>query len=564
MAGFPGPDSMFSVAVTQDRKAENHSGDTAFYSITDHAEGVNPPDMALSPMLNSPTAFMQQAFPGALDPGTPVVVLKQIGEVGGIILGQSNTVRNGGNNQSGSGNLGSSDVISQLTSTTRDINIAPDIQEVEENGVKIRKIIEKGQQHSLDLLDGLPIHGALFDMAGFRLPEITNVPTAKQTNDGMASLQSIQQMMGQIMSLGQMIQGLAGNKGAGGGAGGFGAGRPATGGSSSGGTTYVPPGANTGAGGLEYGGGLGNNIISAVNAAPNTPLYTIMEGMTPNMKAAINSLSTLLQGYSVNDGVAFMTGDVVHEDTYLQNAQELLSNVTSLEEMMYVLNRLQWDKSLHGQEKLANVVNEIETAWGIALQEIDVNGNIVVTYGLEDANVEMEFANNMTSNTSSPALGFMPSDVDIAYSINATGASLGFGNPNIGNGAAGGGTPGAGSQPSSSGGGAGGVAQAVGQAQNMLNQIQGLAQGMSQNMFGESAGTMKDMWKRMTRQQENDAKKMHEKLNQDGDANDLTEIVKKTVKGGKNPVKTVKKKATTAASVAATPKNLDAAIQYLE
>ena len=154
MAGFPGPDSMFSVAVTQDRKAENHSGDTAFYSITDHAKGVKPPDMALSPMLNSPTAFMQQAFPGALDPGTPVVVLKQIGEVGGIILGQSNTVRNGGNNQSGSGNLGSSDVISQLTSTTRDINIAPDIQEVEENGVKIRKIVEKGQQHSLDLLDG--------------------------------------------------------------------------------------------------------------------------------------------------------------------------------------------------------------------------------------------------------------------------------------------------------------------------------------------------------------------------------------------------------------------------
>ena len=563
MAGFPGPDSMFSVAVTQDRKAENHSGDQAFYSITDHGKGVKKQDMSLSPMLNSPTAFMQQAFPGALDPGTPVVVLKQIGEVGGIILGQSNTVRNGGNNQSGSGNLGSSDVISQLTSTTRDINIAPDIQEVEENGVKIRKIIEKGQQHSLDLLDGLPIHGALFDMAGFRLPEITNVPTAKQTNDGMASVQSLQQMMGQIMSLGQMIQGLAGNKGAGGGAGGFGAGRPAAGGSSSGGTTYVPPGANTGAGGLEYGGGLGNNIISAVNAAPNTPLYTIMEGMTPNMRAAINSLSTLLQGYSVNGGVAFMTGDVVHEDTYLQNAQELLSNVTSLEEMMYVLNRLQWDKSLYGQEKLANVVNEIETAWGIALQEIDVNGNIVVTYGLEDANVEMEFANNMTSNTSSPALGFMPSDVDIAYSINATGASLGFGNPNIGNGA-GGGTPGAGSQPGSSGGGAGGVAQAIGQAQNMLNQIQGLAQGMSQNMFGESAGTMKDMWKRMTRQQENDAKKMHEKLNQDGDANDLTEIVKKTVKGGKNPVKTVKKKATTAASVAATPQNSTTSLQFLE
>ena len=130
MAGLLGPDTVLTAAVTQDRKAENNSGDTAFYSITDHAKGVKKADMALSPMLNSPTAFNQQAFPGALDPGTPVVVLKQIGEVGGIILGQSNTVRNGGDNQSGSGNLGSSEVISELTSTTRDINIAPDIQEV--------------------------------------------------------------------------------------------------------------------------------------------------------------------------------------------------------------------------------------------------------------------------------------------------------------------------------------------------------------------------------------------------------------------------------------------------
>ena len=238
---FPGPDSRWSVAVTTDQKASDHSGNQSFYSPIDHGEGVNVEDMMLSPMMNSPTGFMQQAFPGALDPGTPVIVLKQLGELGGIILGQSNTVKKGGTNQSGGGNLGSTGTVSQLQSTTRDVNIAPDIQEVEENGVKIRKIIEKGQMHSLDLLDGLPIHGALFDMAGFRLPEITNVPTAKQTNDGMVSTQALQQMMGQVMSLGQMIQGLAGNKGGGGGAGGFGAGF--------GGSNYTPPGANTGAGG---------------------------------------------------------------------------------------------------------------------------------------------------------------------------------------------------------------------------------------------------------------------------------------------------------------------------
>lgn len=518
MAGnFPGPDSKFTVAVVTDQQASDHSGNQSFYSPIDHGEGVNVEDMMLSPMFNSPTAFMQQAFPGAMDPGTPVVVLKQLGELGGIILGQSNTVKKGGTNQGGSGNLGSAQKVSQLSSLSRNINIAPDIQEVEENGVKIRKIVEKGQQHSLDLLDGLPVHGALFDMAGFRLPEITNVPTAKQTNDGMASLQSLQQMAGQIMSLGQMIQGLAGNKGAGGGAGGFGAGGlPSTGGQ-----TYTPPGANTGAGGGGYGGGLGNNIISAVNASANTPLYNIMEGMSPPMRSALNSLSTLLQGYSVSGGVAFMTGDVVHEDTYLDNAQQLLSQVSSLQEMMYVLNRLQWDKSLFGQEKIANVVTEIETAWGIALQEIDVNGNIVITYGSEAANLEMEFANTMMSNTSSPALGFFSGD-DISYSVNATQPLSS--------------SSGAGAGGSGGGGGGGSNPQEIlGQVQGLLGQIEGLAQSMSQNMFGESAGTMKDMWKRMTREQENDAKQMHDKLNTSGDAQEMAKIVEATVKGG-NPI----------------------------
>jgi hypothetical protein len=494
---------------------------------------------------------MQQAFSGGLDPGTPVVMLKQAGELGGIILGQSNTVRQGGSGTSGGKSLSGAQKVSQLVNTKRDINIAPDVKETEVDGVKIRQIVEKGKQHSLDMLDGLPIHGALFDMAGFRLPDIMKVPTAKQTNDQMMSVQNLQQMMGQIMSLGQMIQGLAGNKGGGGGAGGYGAG--GTGGVGSGGNsvsyeTYTPPGANTGAGGGEYGGGLGNNIISAVEAAPGTHLYDIMDGLQPNMKAAVNSLSILLQGYETQDGVAFFTGDVVHEETYLQNARELLQQVQTLDDLMYVMSRLQWDSSLRGTENLSNVVNEIQTAWGTALQEIDINGNIVLTYGSEDANNEIQFTNEMTSNTGSPALGFMSGDVDVSYSINATGAHLGFNDIDLGGGGgdAGGGTSG-GSQGGgkSSSSGAGGVGQAIGQAQNMLNQIQGLAQGMSQNMFGEGAGTMKDMWKRMTKEQENDAKKMHEKLNQDGDAKDLTKVVEKTVKGGKNPVKTVKKKPTT-------------------
>jgi len=530
MAGkFPGPDSKFQVSVVTDQKADDCSGNQSCYSPTDHGEGVELDHLALSSMLNSPVAFLQQIFPGGLDPGTGVIMLKQAGELGGIILGQSNTTRKGNGQAAGGKALGSAQKVEQLTSTERDVNIAPDIREVEENGVKIRKVIEKGKQHKLDLLDGLPVHGALFDMAGFRLPEIKNVPTAKQTNSQMMSVQNLQQMAGQIMSLGQMIQGLAGNKGSGGGGGGFGSNYSvpsSTGGSGS--VQYIPPGTEDGAGGAGYSGGLGNNIISAVDAPSNTPLYEVMDGLTPNMKAAVNSLSVLLQGYETEGGVAFMTGDVVHEDTYLGNAQQLLGQVTNLSDLMYVMNRLQWDESLRGTEKLQNVKNEISTAWGVALQEIDYNGNMIITYGAEDANNEIQFTNDMTSNTGSPGLGFFDGNntEDVYYSVNSTGASLGFGS---------GATSGSMSQPSGgSKGGTTNAGQVIGQVQGLLGQIQGLAQGMNQNMFGESAGTMKDMWKRMTREQENDAKGMHKKLNQDGDTQKMSQIAEKLVKGG-NP-----------------------------
>ena len=516
-----------ATAVITDQKSDDQSCNQGGYCPLDYGEGVDIGDISLSGLLSSPIAFMQQMFPGGLDAGTPVIMLKEAGELGGVILGQSNSVRKGGKGQTGGKSLGSSQTVEKLTGTERNINIAPDVREVEEDGVKIRKIIEKGKQHKLDLLDGLPIHAALFDIAGFRLPEVKKVPTAKQTNDQMMSMQNMQQMMGQIMSLGQMIQGLAGNKGGGGGGGGFGAGgssmMPQTTGVF---PQYTPPGANTGAGGAGYSGGLGDNIIPAYEAPPDTPMYQIMDTISPAMKAAVNSLSVLLQGYEAQDGVAFMTGNVVHEDTYLQNAQDLLSQVDSLDDLMYVLSRLQWDKSLRGTEKLSNVKNEIQTAWGVALQEIDYEGNIIITYGAEDANNELNFANSMTSNTGSPALGFFDGNntEDVYYSVNSTGASLGFDTTGAGGAS---GIPSGGSK-----GGSASPSEVIGQVQGLLGKVQGLAQGMNQNMFGEAAQTMKDMWKRMTKEQENDAKKMHEKLNQPNDVKKMAQIQEKLVKGG--------------------------------
>ncbi|NDB61168.1 hypothetical protein EB001_22415, partial [bacterium] len=181
---------------------------------------VDPGDIPLSSMSQSPTQSSQQQFPGVLDPGSLVYVLKQAGDSVGIILGMANQMQDG-KGGSGSQNIFGSKPMQEARSREQGISIPPQIEEKTENGVKLRKIKEKNEEHRTELLDGLPIHASLFEMVGFNLPELKNIATAKQTNDGMVTNQMMQQMMGSIMSMGQMMQGLMKN-GSGGGAGGAG------------------------------------------------------------------------------------------------------------------------------------------------------------------------------------------------------------------------------------------------------------------------------------------------------------------------------------------------------
>ena len=430
---------------------DDHSGNAKIYNPLEHGEEVNLEDLSFSPLGMNPTQSGACQFPGAMDPGTPICYIKNTGQAGGIILGQINSLKKG-NGQSGGGGGNSRDLmqgkVSELMSRDIGVSIPPQIEETTERGVKVRKIKEKGDKHSLSLLDGLPIHGALFDMSGFRLPEVKKVPTAKQHNDQMMTNNLMEQLPGQIMSLAQMFQGLMKN-GKGGGTGGSSAAQ---------------------AGGL----GGGQSYWDDINSA-----------LTPNMSLALNSLSNLIQGHETDNGVGYVTGGVVHYGIYLENAVDLLSQVQTLDDLMYVMSRLQWDTSIMGQEALDNVVVQIENAWGTALQEVDVNGTITVTY--DTANAQSNFANSM-SNT--------------AYSSGASSAPS---------------TPSGGGGGGGSGGGSGGA----GQLQSMMGQI-----------FGQASGTLQDMWKRLAPSQEKEATQMHKKLTQQDESQKQKQINQATTEGG--------------------------------
>lgn len=426
--------------------SERQDGASPIFDPMRHSQqDVNLEDLWFSGLSVNPTSFGQITSMSPPDPGAIVYVLKQAGEAGGIILGMSNTVRNGGNGSGGGGgfDIMNGPIMQQLKSEKIPVKIPPQIQETTERGAKIRKIKEKGEQHSLDLLDGLPIHGALFQMTGFHQPEVKKVPTAKTKNDKMMTNQMMQQLAGQVMSMAQMFQGLA-SKGKGGGGGGA---PPATGGGSS------PP---TG----------------------NTYMQDIMGKVDPNIGTAINSLSKLVQGLDTSGGIEFVTGSVVHEDTYLENSANLLSQVTTLGDLMNTMQRLQWDTSLFGQDKLESTEYTFDTAHGVATQVVGFDGTIDTIYTGNTMNNMNNWANVISDPAQSPG--------------------------------------GAGSQAPSSG--AGGQGGQMG--------------SMMQQMFGKSSQIMQEMFKRLSPKQEKEAKKMHQKLNQSETAKKLHTIFKETAEGG--------------------------------
>ena len=79
---FPAPKSGISACVVagghKDDPAEDQSCNQRVYLPLEHSpQGVEKEHLALSSMQHSPTGHSQQAFPGTLDPGTLVYVMKR-------------------------------------------------------------------------------------------------------------------------------------------------------------------------------------------------------------------------------------------------------------------------------------------------------------------------------------------------------------------------------------------------------------------------------------------------------------------------------------------------------
>lgn len=190
------------------------------------------------------------------------------------------------------------------------------------------------EDYTSETYQGLPSHGALFEMAGHRWEQIKDIETA-------------------VTSYAQALAGMLGGAGSGGGGG------------NSGGSNQT---ANT----------SDPLFNSTIEYAPNTAAQSTSVGHTLlsltdeslkiiqtniNNPEIWNAFQTILSNYPANDPID-QGGFIVHPETFQQNMIDLFSQAKTIYDLNEILHELQWNEELRGLDNIDDVTYEVETPWG--------------------------------------------------------------------------------------------------------------------------------------------------------------------------------------------------------
>lgn len=322
--------------------APDQSGNLRVYFPGIHGKDVDVKHLNFSPRLMSPTKGTQQEFPGGLDPGSLVVALKDTGSNYCQIIGLANDTNRAEERIPGNTDL--LQFVKQYLSTELDIRRPPNIQETTKGGAKVKIAKEKGKHHH-NLLKGLPTHGALYNMCGTILPQVTGVATAIQSASSLLDDAIASVLPGAPFSLGNLL------------------------------------------------GNLPNDLMKALDSA-----------LPPGLMDAFNNMNNLMQTIEAAEGAAFSLAAKCDPTTFMNNAVGLLSKATNLSEMVSTMQRLQTDTSLYGLDKLPFTPLVKATGFGNVLQRVDPLGNVLSFAPPEVAKAAETAMSLMSSATSFPGV----------------------------------------------------------------------------------------------------------------------------------------------------------------
>jgi hypothetical protein len=298
----------------------NQCGLVRVYCPQIHGNDVKKEDCGFSTVVMPPNQAGASQFNGVVTPGQ-ALLCKKVGPPGDstlCVVGSLPTSRQEGGMK---GNKNLNTFLTALTeafSTELNINIPPNVKETMSGGTRIRQIQEKGQRHNYNLLKGIPSHGASYNLAGMPLKQVTNVSTASQSFSNILT--------------GSMLSAL--------------------------------PGANF-------------SVGSILTSLTSSVLDELLSSLPPELAQGMQSMFNLMQSMEVSEGGGFATSGKVDPTTYLANAVTLLKGNQSLGEVISNIQRLQYDTSLFGLDKLASTPFTIPTAFG------DINMNLSATGAIQ-------------------------------------------------------------------------------------------------------------------------------------------------------------------------------------
>jgi hypothetical protein len=344
---FPGEHTVIGIVV--DRCGEDsdygpdptHAGNmrVAVPGMHDIDNGVQIDHLARSSKERGANADDQCTFPGQSDYGSVVYISKETGRTDCVVRGSPNeTFQDGstpGNNNMLAGKF------MELIGRTDGRRIPPNWQEKMVRGAKIREKVEKGKDHSHELLKGLPVHGALYNIAGSQLPQVKQIHTAIEKFSNILTGDMLGQMPGQMMSIGSMLSQVASHAGI-------------------------------------------RNIM------PREVLH------------ALDSMATLAQTGGVIESGGSITAMRVNPEVFINNAVQMFSGVTNVHDLVNATQNMIYDTSLHGMDAYANVQTNSETPFGNTTIVIDPNGSVSEQTSNSVANTAQVFAQSMSSPSSSP------------------------------------------------------------------------------------------------------------------------------------------------------------------
>jgi len=341
-----------------------------------HGKDVKTEHLAFSTMMKMPSKSSQSTFEGTLDPGSMVFVKKDTGSNQCHIVGTGNEIFDPSSRVPGNFDLLSLPQIQKAINTVIDVRIPPTITETTVGGVKVRQIKEKGEKHKHGLLQGIPANGAIYPMSGMIMPQMNGIASASQSAANILTPSIAALLPGITPSLGSILGSLASGNPIGALAAGVVAGSAVN--------SIVSDSVGSVAGPVA--GDIVGAAVSGVTAAFTTKIALdlqkkLFSGLSPQMRMSFMSMSKLVQSIETTNTGMFTSGAKADPVTLMTNAANILGRCNNLNDMVHCMQRLQYDTSLYGQDKLPSLTLLVSTPFGIPLP-VSVSASGAITQNI--------------------------------------------------------------------------------------------------------------------------------------------------------------------------------------